>query len=134
MLLKRQEPFIRHWLQNETGLHTFKLLLLLWKANLHEMYSHTTGTWKCWTLPPFVVRTWGNSSYHTVNRIIKITHAHNLLNKIRFNNYNAYYAGRMYHVVHLLFFCFAGTKKKGLLNFVNERIIFLKLVIWAWPK
>ena len=35
----------------------------------------------------------------------------------------------MYHVVHLLlFFCFAGTKKKGLLNFVSERIIFLKLV------
>ena len=26
------------------------------------------------------------------------------------------------------FFCFAGTKKKGLLNFVSERIIFLKLV------
>ena len=61
MLLKRQEPFLRHWLQNETGLHTFKLLLLLWKANLHEVYSHTTGTWKCWTLPPFVVCTWGNS-------------------------------------------------------------------------
>ena len=50
----------------ETGLQTFKLLLLLWKANLHEMYSHRTGTWKCWTLPSFVVRTWGNSSYHTV--------------------------------------------------------------------
>ena len=44
LLLKRQEPFLRHWLQNETGLHTFKLLLLLRKANLHEMYSHTTGT------------------------------------------------------------------------------------------
>ena len=34
---------------------------LLWKANLHEMYSHKAGTWKCWILPPFVVRTWGNS-------------------------------------------------------------------------
>ena len=35
----------------------------------------------------------------------------------------------MYHVVHLLlFFCFAGTKKTSLLNFVSERIIFLKLV------
>ena len=64
--LKRQKPFWKHWLQNETVLHTFKLLLLLWKANLHEMYSHITGPWKCWTLPPFVVRTWGNSSYHTV--------------------------------------------------------------------
>ena len=52
-----------------------------------------------------------------------------LLNKILFNNYNASYAGRMYHVVHLLlFFCFAGTKKTSLLNFVSERIIFLKLV------
>ena len=52
-----------------------------------------------------------------------------LLNKIRFKNYNAQYTGRMYHVVHLLlFFCFAGTTKKGLLNFVSERIIFLKLV------
>ena len=70
MLLKRQEPFFRHWLQNETGLQTFKLLLLLWKANLHEMYSHTTGTWKCWSLPPFVVRTWGNSSYHGVWPIV----------------------------------------------------------------
>ena len=26
---------------------------LLGKANLHEMYSQTTGTWKCWTLPPW---------------------------------------------------------------------------------
>ena len=66
LLLKRQEPFFRHWLQNKTGLQTFKLLLLLWKANLHEMYSHTIGMWKCWTLPPFVAHTWGNSSYHMV--------------------------------------------------------------------
>ena len=46
------------------------------------MYSHTAGTWKSWTLPPFVVCTWGDSSYphsNLVNRIIKITHAHNLL-------------------------------------------------------
>ena len=43
-------------------------------------YSHTAGTCKCWTLPPIVVRTWGNSSYDSnlVSRIIKITHAHNL--------------------------------------------------------
>ena len=53
--LKEKSLFLRHWLQNKTGLHMFKLLLLLWKANLHEMYSHTTGTWKYWTLPPFVV-------------------------------------------------------------------------------
>ena len=65
-LLKNKSLYLRHWLQNLTGLHTFKLLLLLWKANLHEMYSHTAGTWKCWTLPPFVVRTWGHSRYHTV--------------------------------------------------------------------
>ena len=41
---------VRHQLQNERGLHTFKLLLLLWKASLHETYSHTVCMWKCWTL------------------------------------------------------------------------------------
>ena len=61
---------LRHSLQNETGLHSFKLLLFLWKANnlhvyIHEMYSHTAGTWKCWTLPPLEVQgRWQN--YHTV--------------------------------------------------------------------
>ena len=40
------------WLQNEMGLHAFKLLFLLRKANLHEMHSDV------------------------VNRVIKITHAH----------------------------------------------------------
>ena len=81
LLLKRQEPFLRHWLQNEIVLHTFKLLWLLWKANLHEIYSHTTGTWKCWTLPPFrdsYVREFELSHSNRVNRIIKITHAHDL--------------------------------------------------------
>ena len=45
------------------------------------MYSHTTGTWKCWTLPPFrdsYVREFELSHSNRVNRIIKITHAHDL--------------------------------------------------------
>ena len=50
-----------------------------------------------------------------------------LLNKIRFNNYNTYYAGRMYNVHLLIFFFFFGRNEKGFLNFVRERIIFLKL-------
>ena len=73
-LFKKKSHSLRHWLQNQTGLHTFKLLLLLWKANLHEMYSHTTGTWKCGSY----VREFELSHGNLVNRIIKITHAHNL--------------------------------------------------------
>ena len=34
----------------------------------------------------------------------------------------------MYHVVHLFFLFLFCQNEKGLLNFVNERIIFLKLV------
>ena len=38
--LKEKTRHFRHLLQNLRGLHTSKLLLLLWKASLHEIYSH----------------------------------------------------------------------------------------------
>ena len=38
--LKEKTRHLRHLLQNLRGLHTSKLLLLLWKASLHEIYSH----------------------------------------------------------------------------------------------
>ena len=47
------------------------------KPNLHEMYSHTSGTWKCWTLPPSV-KEFELSHSNLVNRIRKITNALNL--------------------------------------------------------
>ena len=40
------------------------------------IYSHTAGTWKCWTLLPFMFVHEGIREL--VNRIIKIAHAHNL--------------------------------------------------------
>ena len=47
------------------------------KPNLNEMYSHTAGTWKCWTLPPYV-KEFELSHSNLVNRIRKITNALNL--------------------------------------------------------
>ena len=74
-LLKNKSVYLRHWLQNQTGLHTFKLLLLLWKANLHKMYSHTYSQHvKVLDFAPFCgsyVREFELSQSNLVNRIIK---------------------------------------------------------------
>ena len=79
-LFKKKSRSLRHWLQNQTGLHTFKLLLLLLKPNLHEMYSHTYSQHvKVLDFAPFrgsYVREFELSQRNLVNRIIKISGAH----------------------------------------------------------
>ena len=81
-LFKKKSRSLRHWLQNQTGLHTFKLLLLLLKPNLHEMYSHTYSQHvKVLDFAPFrgsYVREFELSQRNLVNRIIKISGAHSL--------------------------------------------------------
>ena len=81
MLLKRQEPFLRHWLQKETGLHTSKLLFIIVKSqSAWDVQSHSWHV-KVLDFAPFrgsYVREFELSHSNLVNRIIKITHAHNL--------------------------------------------------------
>ena len=78
MLLKRQEPFLRHWLQNQTGLHTSKLLFIIVKSqSAWDVQSHSRQV-KVLDFAPFRVREFELSHSKLANRIIKITHAHNL--------------------------------------------------------
>ena len=78
--VKDKSHCLRQKLQNETGVHTFKLLLLLWKTNLHEMYMQS-HSWHMKVLDftsfcGLYVRQFELSHSNLVNRIIKITHAH----------------------------------------------------------
>ena len=83
LLLKRQEPFLRHWLLNETGLHTSKLLLSSVKSqSAWDVQSHSWHV-KVLDFAPFrgsYVREFelSHSNLVKINRIIKITHAHSL--------------------------------------------------------
>ena len=77
-LLKRQEPFLTHWLQNETGLHTSKLLFIIVKSqSAGDVQSHSWHV-KVLDFAPFrgsYVRKFELSHSILVNNI---THAHNL--------------------------------------------------------
>ena len=79
--IARQEPFLRHWLQNETGLQTSKLLFIIVKSqSACDVLSHSWHV-KVLDFAPFrgsYVREFELSHSKLVNRIIKITHAHNL--------------------------------------------------------
>ena len=84
LLLKEKGLYLRHWFQNLRGLHTFKLLLLLWKASLHETYIHTVYKWKCWTLPlswllPGTWRCWTSSLLQFVRKRAQIFFAQTIL-------------------------------------------------------
>ena len=79
---KRQEPFFRHWLQNETGLHTFKrvTIIIVKSQSAWDVQSHNWHV-KVLDFAPFrcsYVREFELSHSNLVNRIRKITHAHNL--------------------------------------------------------
>ena len=70
---KDKSLYLRHSLQNETGLHACirSSYYYFCEKPITCMHMRCTVTqlaqsWKCLTLPPLVVRTWGNSSYHTV--------------------------------------------------------------------
>ena len=79
MLLKRQEPCLRHWLQNETGVHTSKLLFIIVKSqSAWDVQSHSWHV-KVLDFAPFrcsYVREFELSHSKLVNRIKKIIHAH----------------------------------------------------------